>query len=201
MRQSENIDQLAKALAAAQATMPHAIFNKMNPHFKSRYADMSSVHEATVPHLSANGLSISQTTDFENGRYVLFTCLLHQSGQWKAGVIPLLDDPTKPQAMQSSLTYASRGGWSKICGVAVAGEDDDGNAAEHEAGKMVTNSELQELMKIAEDRQFNMPELLLRLSARLGYPMESLSMLRRDDMLKVRGWMEAKKKKDTADAE
>ena len=52
------LDKLATALAKAQSAMGNAVLNKMNPHFKSKYADLASVREATLPALTANGLAI-----------------------------------------------------------------------------------------------------------------------------------------------
>ena len=56
MRTSETINELAAALAAAQGEMQNAAMSAENPHFKSRYADLAAIRNATIPALSKNGL-------------------------------------------------------------------------------------------------------------------------------------------------
>ncbi len=127
--QSEQIDQIATALAAAQAEMSNAPLTKQNPHFRSKYADLASVRDATVPALSKHGLAIMQTTDMDgDGGMLLKTSLLHTSGQWVASVCPL-NRNVKPQEMGSQLTYFRRYSWQAICGIS-ADEDDDANTAQ-----------------------------------------------------------------------
>ena len=53
--QSENINELAAALSKAQGSMQNAVMNRTNPHFKSKYADLSSVLDAIRAPLSASG--------------------------------------------------------------------------------------------------------------------------------------------------
>ena len=125
---------IAKALAAAQAAMRDAPLNAENPHFKSKYADWSSVRKATVPHLSANGLTITQFTRMTDTGLMLVTRLMHVSGQSIEGEYPLPAVYDKPQVMGSALTYAKRYCWAMICGIA-PGEDDDANVAEAASGK------------------------------------------------------------------
>lgn len=125
---SQALDQLATALAAAQAKMGNAAFNRVNPHFKSKYADLAAIREATLPALTANGLAIVQYTSAgADGEIWLTTKLLHKSGQSIEGTYPIARGT--PQQMGSALTYAKRYSWSAMCGVA-ADDDDDANAAE-----------------------------------------------------------------------
>ena len=119
------------ALAAAQAEMPPAVFNKTNPHFKSRYADLASLRAATLPVMGKHGLAIHQFTGFNGeGVFVLFTRVAHESGQCiePDGQFPLPNCPDKPQVLGSALTYARRYGWGAALGEA-SDEDDDANAA------------------------------------------------------------------------
>jgi hypothetical protein len=123
MKTSEQISELAAALAAAQGMMENAIMNRTNPHFKTKYADLAAVLNAARKPLSANGLAIVQTI----GDGVLHTRLLHTSGQWIASEHPL-PMSGKPQEIGSALTYARRYSLSALIGIA-ADEDDDANAA------------------------------------------------------------------------
>ncbi len=130
---SVTISELAKALCKAQGKMKHAIKEANNPFFRSKYADLASVVEASRPALVENGLSVVQYT-LGN---VLYTMLLHSSGEWIRGHIEL--KPMRqvkdagwvasedPQSYGSSITYARRYAMAAITGVAT--EDDDGNAA------------------------------------------------------------------------
>ena len=79
---SDQIDQLATALAKAQAEFSTAKKDKDNPFFKSKYADLESVVNATRPALTKYGLSIIQSPFFENEKSYLITLLMHNSGQW-----------------------------------------------------------------------------------------------------------------------
>jgi len=135
MRTSEQINDLATALAAAQGEMTNAALNKTNPHFRSKYADLAAVREATLPALSKHQLAMVQTTHFDgDGTFILVTRLQHASGQWMESVYPLPMMIDKPQVMGSAQTYARRYAWSGMCGIA-AEEDDDANAAQENAGK------------------------------------------------------------------
>jgi len=134
MNTSEQIDQIATALAGAQAKMSNATFNKKNPHFGNRYADLAAIRDATVPALSANGLAITQFTSVGDAYMLLHTRLAHKSGQWIESIYPLPVILDKPQAMGSALTYAKRYSWASLCGVS-AEEDDDANAAQDAPSK------------------------------------------------------------------
>ena len=104
--------------------MDNAVMNRINPHFKSKYADLAAIFDAARKPLSANGLAITQTI----GNGVLHTRLLHTSGQWIASEHPL-PMSGRPQEIGSALTYARRYSLSALIGIA-ADEDDDATAAE-----------------------------------------------------------------------
>jgi hypothetical protein len=128
--QSENINELATALAKAQAEMTHAAKDSKNPHLKSKYADLSAILDAARPHLAKNGLSVVQITESdEAGSVILMSQLSHASGQWIRSWYPVKPVKNDPQGFGSALTYARRYSYAAIAGVAASGEDDDGNAA------------------------------------------------------------------------
>jgi hypothetical protein len=89
MNQSEQINELAAALAKAQGMMGSAAMNRINPHFKSKYADLSSVFDAMRGPLSANGLSTVQTMSIGERHMILRTTLMHTSGQFISSEYPL----------------------------------------------------------------------------------------------------------------
>ena len=127
--QSEQIDSLAKALAAAQAQIQVAKRNQENPFFHNKYADLASVWAACREPLTKNGLSVVQTVELQDGASVLVTTLLHESGQFIKSVQILNPVKNDPQGMGSAISYARRYGLAAIAGVAVDGEDDDAEAA------------------------------------------------------------------------
>jgi hypothetical protein len=127
---SETLGKLSDALAKAQAEMQNAPLNKVNPHFKSKYADLAAIRDTVTAPLAKHGLALMQTTGIdENGQFALFTRLSHSSGEWMLGVYPLPLDPGKPQQMGSAMTYARRYTLAAMVGIA-ADEDDDANAAQ-----------------------------------------------------------------------
>jgi len=125
---------LATALAKAQAECQNVVMNKTNPHFRSRYADLSAVRDAVIPIFTKHGLSIIQcpTVDDVIG-FHLETRLLHISGQEMVWRFPLPADVGKMQAIGSAISYARRYTLSAVAAVA-SEEDDDGNAAQGSNG-------------------------------------------------------------------
>ena len=120
--------ELATAMAKAQAEIKAALKDSKNPHFKSSYADLTSVWDACRNALTKNGLSVIQIPNFEGEEVWLETRLLHASGESISGRYPLRPQQQTPQGYGSALTYARRYSLAAIVGV-VADEDDDGNAA------------------------------------------------------------------------
>jgi hypothetical protein len=129
MTTSESVNEIAAALAKAQSAMKNAPLNKVNPHFKSKFADLASVRDAVIPALTANGIAVVQTLDATIGgdsQHFVVTRLMHASGQWVESLCPIPNGGDM-QKMGSAITYARRYSLSAICGIA-ADEDDDANA-------------------------------------------------------------------------
>ena len=131
--QSGKIEKLATALAKAQSEIVGARKTSKNPFFKSDYADLFEVLEATRPILSKHGLSIIQTNDGvevigSTAFLHVGTMLMHTSGQWIRSFIPLpIESPVNCHKLGSAMTYGRRYGLSAMVGIAQM--DDDGNAA------------------------------------------------------------------------
>jgi hypothetical protein len=129
MNRSESIAQLAAAFTKAQATIEAAKKDSDNPFFKSKYADLSEVWRVVRDAFAPHGLSVIQLPETaEDGSVTLTTTLLHESGEWLAGTMPVRVAKDDPQGVGSGITYARRYALSGLCGV-VADEDDDGEAA------------------------------------------------------------------------
>ena len=129
---SEKIDELAKALIAAQAEFSAIPKGSVNPFFKSKYAALPEVISHTTPVLVKNGLAVSQHIDFDGANDILCTYLLHSSGQFIAHNMKLHLVKDDPQAQGSAVTYARRYSYMAVLGL-VADEDDDGNMASKSA--------------------------------------------------------------------
>lgn len=128
MNRSESINELATALAKAQAQMTFAKKDAANPFFKSKYADLAAVVEAIKKPLADNGLSYVQTTDITDDDVIIETVLMHASGQWLSGRMRMpVAKVNDPQALGSSMTYCRRYGLQAITGLPA--DDDDADAA------------------------------------------------------------------------
>ena len=130
--QSEQINELAAALAKAQASITGALKDSANPFFKSKYADLASCWDACRKQLTDNGLSVIQTTDIVADTVVVRTTLAHSSGQWISGILPVKAKDDGPQAQGSGITYARRYALAAIVGLAQI--DDDAEAAQGRTG-------------------------------------------------------------------
>ncbi len=127
MKHSDSIGELAKALAIAQGEMEHASKDKINPHFRSKYADLGSVWDAIREPLTKNGLSVIQLPSMtDDGKICISTMLLHSSGQFVEASYALPPTKADPQGFGSAITYMKR---YALTGMGVAPEDDDGNQA------------------------------------------------------------------------
>lgn len=125
---SEQIDLITAALAKAQSEIENPSKDNVNPHFKSRYADLATVLEVCREPLSKHGLSVTQPLFMEGDKVVLATILSHTSGQWIKSFIPLPIQKPGSQEIGSCITYMRR--YSLAALVGIFQEDDDAEAAE-----------------------------------------------------------------------
>ncbi len=133
MEKSEQINELATALAKAQAEITGARRGCENPFYKSKYADLAEVWDVIREPLSKYGLSVHQAAEFADGRVNVTTTLMHASGQYVSSTLSLRatrdgrSEADDPQAVGSAITYARRYGLAAAVGVAQ--EDDDAESA------------------------------------------------------------------------
>jgi hypothetical protein len=127
MRRSDNINDLAAALAKAQAEMRPAAKDAVNPHFKSKYADLASVLDAIRDPFAKHGLSLTQHPVTDGERVAVITMLLHSSGQFLESELTMTPQQKTPQSVGSAITYARRYAAMAVAGLAA--DDDDGEAA------------------------------------------------------------------------
>jgi len=151
MRNSESIKGIAVALSKAQAEIETAEFDSTNPHFHSRYASLTAVMKAVRKPLANHGLAIIQTPEqAEGGKLVLVTMLLHASGEFIAGEVPIILSKNDMQGLGSAITYAKRYGISALLGV-VTDEDDDGNQASEPPRREMPKLNLSQISRAGPD--------------------------------------------------
>src|SRR5690606_10317186 len=128
MERSEQINELATALALAQLRVTGAKKTAANPHFKSKYADLAEVWDACHEALNGNGIAVLQTPEHGEGNDIgVRTMLVHASGQWVAATVWIPASKADAHGIGSAITYGRRYGLSTMVGVCP--EDDDGNGA------------------------------------------------------------------------
>ena len=127
---SESLDKLIPALISARAHFRAVRKDGYNPHFKSKFATLKSVQEATADALAENGLTIMQfPSSSSSGAPGLTTWLAHTSGQYICDETVLSLAKSDPQAQGSAITYLRRYSWSSVLGLVTDEDDDDGNKA------------------------------------------------------------------------
>jgi ERF superfamily len=124
-------NDLFSAISKAQADIKVAVRDANNPFFKSKYANLQMVMEASRPALCKNGLMVVQQIISENDRNYLVTTLGHASGQWISSKVLLMPAKQDVQSLGSYITYMRRYCYSALVGV-YDGEDDDGEGAVRE---------------------------------------------------------------------
>jgi len=82
MNTSPSIKLLAVALKKAQSEMGEVKFDSDNPFYKSQYASLGAVIEASKNALASNGFSVSQPTVTNEFGIGITTILMHESGEW-----------------------------------------------------------------------------------------------------------------------
>jgi hypothetical protein len=145
MEHSEQLNDLAKSLVAAQGEFPSIRKTEEGKikgttktgssyEYSYSYADLASVVETVQPILVKHGLAVSQFVTHEGDQSLLQTYLLHESGQFITHAMPLLLAKQDAQGQGSAITYARRYSYMAVLGL-VADEDDDGRAASHQAAQ------------------------------------------------------------------
>jgi hypothetical protein len=128
---------IATALVKAQKAFGPALKTATNPHFRSRYADLSACVEAVIDALNDNGIFLLQKNyDCADG-IMVETVFVHESGEMlECGIVHFPAAKKDPQGYASALTYGRRYSLMSACGIAP--EDDDGNAASKPKAPIIT---------------------------------------------------------------
>ena len=120
--------KIAAAFVKAKREFAPALKTSINPHFKSKYADLAACIEAVDQSFLNNGIAMYQETFEDVQGVTVETVLLHESGeQLRCGKLHVPASKADAQGYGSALTYVRRYSLMAACGIAP--EDDDGNAA------------------------------------------------------------------------
>lgn len=127
MKQSEQVDELYKALDAFHDKTPLVKASKENPYHKNKYADYNAVVSATRGDLREQGLRVKQVLSHIDGKLTIVTRLVHlTSGQFIEGESPVTHKDADPQSQGSGITYMKRYAYIAMLDLLVDA-DDDGN--------------------------------------------------------------------------
>lgn len=122
------MNEISIALVKAQKAFGPALKTSTNPHFRSKYADLSACVEAVIDALNNNGIMLMQPTHLCEDGVIIETLFIHESGQqMSAGKLHVPASKHDAQGYGSALSYARRYSLMAACGIAP--EDDDGNHA------------------------------------------------------------------------
>jgi ERF superfamily len=168
---------ITAALIAAKAKFKPIHKNKVNPHFKSKYATLDEILEAIAPALLANNLLLIQPTIVKDNLTVLKTILIHaESGEQLESelTIPAIADPQK---LGAAMTYYRR---FSICSLlAIAPDDDDDGTTTKATATVKTTSTLPKAVASSGDDRLtiNREVELRKLMTDLNLPARTVTEL------------------------
>lgn len=116
------------ALVSAIGELQNVAKTASNPYFKSKYAPLDAIVDATRPVLLKHGLAISQTPLYIEGSAGVETTILHAAGHSTTTTLLLPLKDQSPQGVGGAITYARRYALAAVLGLATE-EDDDGNVS------------------------------------------------------------------------
>ncbi len=116
------------ALVSAIGELQNVAKTASNPYFKSKYAPLDAIVDATRPVLLKHGLAISQTPLYMEGSAGVETTILHTAGHSTTTTLLLPLKDQSPQGVGGAITYARRYALAAVLGLATE-EDDDGNVS------------------------------------------------------------------------
>jgi hypothetical protein len=150
---------IASALVKAQKEFGPALKTSSNPHFRSRYADLSACVEAVIDALNNNGIYLMQLNEERESGICVQTIFIHESGeQISSGSLFVPAAKHDPQGFGSALTYARRQALVQVLGLTVTDDDTDG--ADAKAADKLTDAQVADLYALADEVKANLPKFL-----------------------------------------
>jgi hypothetical protein len=142
-KRSEQINELASALAKAQINYETAVRSKKNTYTGSKYAELQDLMEATQKPLATEGLTVVHfpIEDLQNKRAGAVTLLVHSSGQFLQNelLLPATGkaqggaEKLDAQTIGAAVTYAKRINYQGLAGIVGESEDDGNEIADKSA--------------------------------------------------------------------
>lgn len=183
----------AGSLVAALNELEGVTKDKVNPHFKSKYADLSSVLDTVRPVFARHGMAVTQETTPSEDGVIVETVVLHTSGdERRFGKLYVPANKRDAQGAGSALTYARR--YSLMTAFGVPAEDDDGNAAvssQRVANDRPTTGEAPPNKRVRYEGTYTCPTQLMTAAREFVRTLESMG-----DLGELIGFLETKDAKD-----
>jgi len=126
---SDQIDLVAKALVACQTSLSDITKGRTANagQYSYTYADLRDALATIRPVFANHGLAVTQTAAAEEHDVIVWTTILHESGQYLTTQPVRFPVGKTIQQSGSAITYARRYALMAVCGLAT--EDDDGASA------------------------------------------------------------------------
>ena len=125
---TEQNQKLSEALVKAVGELSNVAKTANNPYFKSKYAPLDAIIDATRPVLAKHGLAVIQEPVFKEGTAGVETTIVHKDGGTRSSTLTLPLKDQSPQGVGSAITYARRYSLAAVLGIA-SEDDDDGNVS------------------------------------------------------------------------
>ena len=202
MNKSETIKELALALSKAQAEMPPAELNAVNPFLKNKYADLGSVIKTAKPVLAKHELAMSQLPISNDAQVGVTTILMHSSGEWIETTMMLHigeeKGKTSAQVAGSIISYLRRYSLASILGM-YADEDIDGDMPEQKSkateSETIKGDSLQAVVDAGYFENIHAAKVTFQKYCRTGYDTVEKAL---DWGSKYRGWRDTGKEVEEA---
>lgn len=123
MRTSDEKGKIIPAFIKLVGALTNPRLNKVNPHFKSKYADLASIQKQLRPQLLLHEMAVCQSLNpVEKGNEVI-TTLWHVSGEWMESTILIPPRTDAAGDHGSSVSFMKR--YALCAFVFISGDDDD----------------------------------------------------------------------------
>lgn len=128
MKSSESVKEISAALVAALSEVGGVAKAADNPFFKSKYATLEAVIDASKPVLTSHGLAVMQGGgSYASGALAITTRIIHTSGEWIESTMEIPLAKCDPQGAGSAVSYGRR--YALMALLNMPAVDDDGNEA------------------------------------------------------------------------
>lgn len=152
--------ELLKDLVKAQLEIRAPEKDKTNPRFKTKYCSLDAIYAACRMPLAKNGITLSHSVEYVDGKSVLVTSLNHVSGDSLSNKIPIFVEHETSQGFASALTYSRRYAICSLLGLPTD-DDDDGELATKEEKPRLSGAQLQQIWDLIDGDEDLVKRILL----------------------------------------